>query len=101
MRTWTPGNYVSAFGQRFGTKTFIVDADNTVPVGKALSMSSAYQCKNACKADAKCQSWTFTNINAAFNKDICALNYGIPNTSLTVDKVNGRVQVYSGAKICM
>ena len=101
MRTWTPGNYVNAFGQRFGTKTLIVDAPNTVPVGEAFSTSSVLDCRNACKADAQCKSWTFTNNNAAFNKNICALNYGIPNTSLTVDKVNGRVQVYSGAKICM
>ena len=45
IRTWTPGNYVIAFGQRFGTKTIIVDAENTVQVGKAIPKHSSHQVK--------------------------------------------------------
>ena len=97
IRTWTPGNYVIAFGQRFGTKTIVVDAENTVPVGKAFPRSTAEACKSACLQDFQCKSWTWSSNAAQFNKEICALNYGNPSEALNVGNNSG---IISGVKNC-
>ena len=101
LRTWIPGNYVKAFGQRFGTKTIILDEENTVPVGSAFPFSfqpdSAWACRYVCSTNPQCKSWTWSNSQAAFNKNICALNYGVPTEALSVGPNSG---ITSGAKIC-
>ena len=60
-------------------------------------MSSAQACQNACNGDFQCKAWTWSSNQAAFNKNICALNYGVPTEALSVGPNSG---ITSGAKIC-
>ena len=96
LRFFTPTNFVIASGQRFGTKTIIVNAPNTVPVGSAFSTTSPAKCKESCFKDQRCKSWTFNGSKSA-NPNVCALNFGQPVRALRIGVNTG---VISGLRQC-